>query len=241
MDNKALLTRISSLIDHFEQWRIPKLHKHEVNPGLEKWSRENYLYFTLPVSINFQRNSPAMWQSALKTREDKETNYLFFPEKVVETPIEKVRADLKRHKLWLQENKHTQIRSTLCQSLHMSFDNDPRKLLEQNEWSVSQITNFLIDNKKSYPYLNGPKMSHYWLFIMHHNTNIQLANREKLSIIPDTHIQQSSIKLWVTKEGDSPELVAQKRFELLEGTDIYPSDLHSMFWNRSRNNFQPFV
>ena len=75
-----------------------------------------------------------MWQSALKTREDSETNYLFSPERVVESPIEKVRADLKKHKLGLQENKHTQIRYTLCQSLHTNFESDPRNLLKSKEY-----------------------------------------------------------------------------------------------------------
>src|SRR6185312_4118453 len=105
----AQLKRIRKLLQHFEQGDIPRLAQHEVHPGLPRSSRENYLYFTLPVCINFQRNSPAMWASALITYNDPATNYLFFPEKLAGMPIEQIRADLGRHKLALQPNKHTLI------------------------------------------------------------------------------------------------------------------------------------
>ena len=84
-------------------------------------------------------------------------------------------------------------------------------------------------------------MCDYWMFIMSHYTDIQLHNKQKLSIIPDTHIQQASIILGLTTEKDSPEQVKEKRFTLLEGTGIFPVDLHSMLWNRSRNKFLPEV
>lgn len=101
------LEKVKRLIALYEQGLIPTLAQHEVNPGLPRASRENYLYFTLPVCINFQRNSPAMWAAALATWEDPETQYVFSPEKLAETPIEKVRGDLVKHRLALQPNKHT--------------------------------------------------------------------------------------------------------------------------------------
>lgn len=36
MNKPDLLQRISLLQVHFEQGLIPRLHKHEVNPGLDK-------------------------------------------------------------------------------------------------------------------------------------------------------------------------------------------------------------
>ena len=56
--------------------------QHEVNPGLAANSKENYLYFTLPSSINFQRHSPRLWASALNTFNAPDTNFLFRPEEV---------------------------------------------------------------------------------------------------------------------------------------------------------------
>ena len=121
MDKKVLLAKVKSLHRAFHEGKIPTLKDHEVYPDNPKDSRENYLYFTLSPSLNFQRNSPVLWKSALATWNDPKTNYLFFPEKVIETPYEKVQMDLVKHKLALQKNKHTSIWVTLCKTLHDKF------------------------------------------------------------------------------------------------------------------------
>lgn len=236
-----MIQRIHNLIAHRNNWDIPRMHQHEVNPGLDLGSRENYLYFTLPVSLNYQRSSPAMWQAALKTRDDPQTNYLFFPEQVINKEFHQIQKDLVKHKLGLQPNKHTQIRYTISQTLNNLRNNDPRALLQKHNYDVIAIQNELQWNKKLYPYLNGSKMCDYWMFIMSHYTDIQLQNKHKLSIIPDTHVQQASIVLGLTSEKDDPETIKKKRFDLLDWSWLYPADLHSMLRNRSRNNFKPQV
>lgn len=237
----CMINKVRTLIAYREQWDIPRMHQHEVNPWLDFWSRENYLYFTLPVALNYQRSSPAMWDSALVTRNDPETHYLFFPELVVQQSFETIQADLTKHKLGLQKNKHTQIWQTLCHTFHTKREDDPRNLIKKAKSCVIQIRNELTQNKKAYPYLNGSKMCDYRMFIMSHYTDIKLQNKHKLSIIPDTHIQQASIVLWVTEKWDIPEIVKEKWFTLLQWTWIHPVDLHSMLRNRSRNNFLPSV
>lgn len=182
-----------------------------------------------------------MRQSALKTWNDPETQYLFYPEQVVQFSFEKIQADLIKHKLWLQKNKHTQIWMKLCETFYQQRNNDPRKLIKEKRSCVTRIRNELQNNKKEYPYLNGSKMCDYRMFIMSHYTDIKLQNKHLLSIIPDMHIQQASRVLGITTETDNPEQVKEKRFALLKWTGINPVDLHSMLWNRSRNNFVPEV
>lgn len=157
-----------------------------------------------------------MWQSALQTRQDPATNYLFYPEQVVQLPFEKIQADLIKHKLALQRNKHTQIWMTLCQTFHQKRNDDPRRLIHANENSVVRIRDELQTHKKNYPYLNGSKMCDYRMFIMSHYTDIQLQNRHLLSIIPDTHIQQASVVLGLTTPQDGPEQVKEKWFAVLQ-------------------------
>src|SRR5687767_8279599 len=129
--NISILDKVKKLLDLYNQGLIPTLAEHEVNPGLPLGSRENYLYFTLPVCINFQRSSPAMWAAALKTWQDSETNYLFFPEKLAETSVEQIRIDLTKHKLALQPNKHVSIWMTIASTFHQYYKNDPRELLAE--------------------------------------------------------------------------------------------------------------
>ena len=53
-----VLEKLKTLKKQFEDGVIPVEHKHEVNPGLPKGSRENYLYFIMTCSLNYQRSSP---------------------------------------------------------------------------------------------------------------------------------------------------------------------------------------
>ncbi len=235
------MKKIHKLIQLWNDNKIPREHEHEVHPDLPIGSRERYLYFTLPPSLNFQRQSPAMWKSALETWNDVETNYLFYPEKVVETEYKKVQTDLRKHKLSLQLNKHTDIWIALCTAFHIHWNNDPKKLIKNRHSCVTRIINYLQENKKEYPYLNGSKMSNYWLYILNSYTDIKLQNIHKLSIIPDTHVQQCSIHLGITNTGDTPEKVARAWFDLLAGTNIAPVTLHPILWNWSRNNSKPEV
>jgi len=167
------LEKVKKLLEHHEQNLIPLLHQHEVNPGLLRGSRENYLYFTLPVCINFQRNSPAMWASALKTYEDKETRYVFFPEELATRPIEQIRADLLKYKLALQPNKHILIWTTIAKTFHEYYDDDPRQVIAEANSDAGQLIQLLqLTHKKRFPYLSGPKLSNYWPHILSHYTDV---------------------------------------------------------------------
>jgi hypothetical protein len=176
-----MLDRVKQLLAYYEAGQIPTLAQHEVNPGLERGSRENYLYFTLPVCINFQRSSPAMWAAALKTYEDPETRYVFFPELLAEADIEKIRADLVKHRLALQPNKHTSIWTTIARTLHEFYQDDPRQILaEAGNDAEALIKNLQVTHRARFPYLGGAKLSNYWPFILSHNTDAAFAHPEAI-------------------------------------------------------------
>ncbi len=59
-----------------------------------------------------------MWQSALITWQDPETNYLFFPELTAQKDLSVIQKDLRKHNLLLQINKHTAIWMIISQTLH---------------------------------------------------------------------------------------------------------------------------
>lgn len=242
MNKVVILTKVLKLYSLYHAGKIPTLAIHEVNPGFDKSSRENYLYFTLAPSLNFQRSSPAMWASALKTWEDPETNYLFFPEEVVKKSRERVQKDIVKHKLALQKNKHTDIWIAISKAFHEFYKDDPRELFNQTEWDVLKIHQIIQkEQKKQFPYLNGPKMSNYWLYILSHYTDAKFKNMQEISIIPDTHVIQSTAKLGITDSLSNPLVVAAAWKELLEGSELSPWQMHAVLWNWSRNNFLPEV
>lgn len=236
------LEKVRRLIELYEWGLIPTLHEHEVNPGLPPDSRENYLYFTLPVCINFQRSSPAMWASALKTYEDESTRYLFLPEELAARPVEEIRADLTKHKLALQPNKHVLIWTTIAKTFHDHYSDDPRELIAEAHSDAGELIRLLqITHRKRFPYLSGPKLSNYWPYILSHYTDVEFKNPHEISIIPDTHVIQSSVRLELVPIGAAPLQVELAWRKLLKGTGINPSQVHPVLWNWSRNKFLPEV
>lgn len=237
-----LLDRIERLHAHFTEGRIPTLAQHEVHPDVSNGSRERYLYFTLPVTINFQRSSPAMWQSANTTWHDPETQSAFFPEWVASHSEDELREKLVRHKLALQPNKHTTIWRKIALTLHEFYDSDPRKIIAEANSDAGKLVSLLQQtHRKRFPYLSGPKLSNYWPFILSHYTDVQFKNQHLLSIIPDTHVIQSSIQLGMVPEGASSLVVEDVWRKILEGSSLTPAVMHPVLWNWSRNNFKPSV
>lgn len=242
MTQKTILKKILKLHELFHSGQIPRLSRHVEEPNIAKHSRLNYLYFTLPPSLNFQRSSPAMWASALKTFKDPKTKYLFYPEKVMATSYQQLQSDLTKHKLALQRNKHTDIWLAICKAFSKSYKNDPRELLEKNSWDVVKIHDAIqVKEKKDFPYISGPKMANYWLYILSEYTDSKFKNMEEISIIPDTHVLQCSVELGISKPTDSSVQVAAAWKKLLAGSKLTPVEMHPVLWNWSRNNFKPKV
>jgi hypothetical protein len=236
------LEKVKRLLALYEQGLIPTLAQHEVNPGLPHGSRENYLYFTLPVCINFQRSSPAMWAAALATWEDKTTRSVFFPEKLAKTSPEQVRADLLKHKLALQPKKHTLIWTTIARTLHEYYHDDPREIIEEADSDAGKLIALLQKmHRTRFPYLSGPKLSNYWPYILSHYTDVQFKNAQEISIIPDTHVLQSSVQLGIIPAGATSLQVELAWKKLLKDSGINPSIVHPVLWNWSRNKFLPEV
>lgn len=240
--NQLLLNRVFLLKKYYEDGLIPTLAEHEVNPGLTLDSRLNYMYFTLPVCLNFQRSSPAMWQAALKTYQDPDTNYLFYPEIVVQHAREKIQKDLLKHKLGLQLNKHTDIWIAISKALHDHFESDPRILFKAGNYDVIEILNIIqTKHKNNFPYLRGPKLSNYWLYILSHYTDLKLNNMQEISIIPDTHVIKSSEYLGMVPAGSDSLAVIKAWKELLSDEKLTPVEMHAVLWNWSRAGFKPEV
>ncbi len=183
-----------------------------------------------------------MWAAALATYNDETTRYVFFPEKLAEMPIEQIRADLTKHKLALQPNKHVLIWTTIAKTLHDHYQDDPRQLIAEAHNDAEELIRLLQTTyRKRFPYLSGPKLSNYWPYILSHYTDVTFKNAHAISIIPDTHVLQSSVKLGVVT-ADATALQTEAAWkELLHDSGISPSQVHSVLWNWSRNKFQPEI
>lgn len=217
----------------------------DANPHLDKASAENYLYFTLPMALNYQRNSYQLWKSAVNTYEDPETRFVFDPKICVEEKtFEEVQYALIKYKVALQKQKQTEIWLALCKTFVELYDGDIRKLFDSFDNDVDQIKAFVQkEQKKKFPYLSGGKICNYWLYVLYQYTDRKYKNIQQLTIAPDTHVIQATRKLGIITEeelhkSDVQQIVAERWNELLKGTAYHPIAIHTPLWLWSRNGFQ---
>lgn len=63
MDKKNILSKVDILIAMYKKGKLGgEVMPEDKNPRLSKNNLENYLYFTLPMALNYQRNSYILWE-----------------------------------------------------------------------------------------------------------------------------------------------------------------------------------
>lgn len=217
------------------------------NPHLPQESIENYHYFTLPMALNYQRNSYTLWRCATQTYNDEKTRWVFNPKITLEMGEGALRDALTKYKVAIQPNKHTSTWFKISETLCLLFHGDVRFLLNQNNWHIPNVLDCIQrENKKGFPYLSGNKICNYWLYVLDQYTNANFTGRDALSVAPDTHVIQASIRLGLVdqKYQENPDiqsLVSNAWRELLEGTEISPIDVHTPLWLWSRGGFTPIT
>lgn len=244
MNKKELLNKAEKLINLYKEGKIGgEVMPEDANPGLEKSSLENYLYFTLPMALNYQRNSYKLWESALKTYNDKETNFVFNPKICLKKTFEEVQSALTKYKVALQKQKQTEIWLKLCNTFIELFDGDIRKLFDLYDNRVEKIRKYIqVENKKRFPYLSGTKICNYWLYVIYQYTDRKYKDMENLTVAPDTHVCKATLKLGLITEEEysknNVQLIIIDRWKkLLNGTKYNQIDIHTPLWLWSRNGF----
>lgn len=240
-DTKEILKKVDRLIIAHKQGLLggEKMPEDE-NPGLDKSSKENLMYFTLPMSLNYQRNSYVLWECANKMYKD--VPEIFDSKAVCEMSDDDLRDILVKYRVALQPNKQPIIWKRLCQTIEEEVNGDIKDLFSLNEYSVKKVKEYIASHKKNFPYLGGNKICNYWLYVLEQYTDIKFTDRENITVAPDTHVVQASIKLGVISESESlqsnvQEIVVSRWEELLKSTDLKPIDVHTPMWLWSRGKF----
>ena len=247
MDKNIILEKVQKIIHLWKQHLLGgDFMPEDANPNLEKESNENLLYFTLPMTLNYQRNSYKLWESSLKTFYDQETHFVFNPKMVTSSSFESVQRALVKYGVALQPNKQTEIWITLCKSICKLFDGNLVTLFESLNYDVFLLKEYITkSHKKEFPYLSGNKIFNYWLYVLSNYCNIPLKNKNLLNVAPDTHIIQASVKLGVISEAElslsNVQLLVSSRWnDILQDTEFLPIDIHTPLWLWSRNGYKNF-
>lgn len=246
MQNRnKILEKVEKLIKMYNQGELGgEIMPEDANPHLKKESLENYLYFTLPMALNYQRNSYTLWESALKTFNDEETRFVFDPKFCLEKTFEEVQCALTKYKIALQKQKQTEIWLSLCNTFIELYNGDIRDLFNSLDNDVDKIRNFIQkENKKKFPYLSGTKICNYWLYVIYQYTDKKYKNIEKLTVAPDTHVVKATHRLGLITDdelskSDVQLIVIDRWNELFKSTKYKPIDIHTALWLWSRNGFK---
>lgn len=244
MDNHELFDKAERLIQMHKAGLLGgEVMPEDANPQLVRESAENYLYFTLPMALNYQRSSYALWQSALQTYNDPETRFLFSPGLSLEHSFSEVQQAITKHKLALQKQKQTEVWLRLCETFFQRFDGDVRRLFDQNGNDIARIKHFVqVEHKKAFPYLSGTKICNYWLYVMYQYTGRKFVRLDALTVAPDTHVCKASLRLGLITEEQfrSPNvqaIVAENWAQVFSQTPYNPIDIHTPLWLWSRQGF----
>lgn len=242
-DREEILRKVRQLIMLYKSGKLGgSTMPEDSNPGFARNSKENYTYFTLPMALNYQRNSYKLWEAAVATLSDPETADVFDIASAACMSEQLLQEKLTRHKLALQRNKQPAIWKTLCCTFHEKYSDDIRNLFEEQGRSVRNVKAHMSSNKKQFPYLSGNKIMNYWLYVIENYTDMVFVDRREITVAPDTHIIQSSEKLGVISSDEKAsskvqETVARAWEIILAGTELCPIDVHTPMWLWSRSGF----
>ncbi len=205
-------------------------------------AEERLAYFTLPMALNYQRDSYKLWQAALATYNDEATTRKVFSVKEVAAMNEvDLRECLTKYKLALQPNRHIEIWQKIAKTVFQNWGT-LENLLRAANYDFLKLRDIIQkEYRAGFPYLSGPKIFNYWSFTISTYGQAPLANRDFIEIAPDTHIIKCSVLLGVISENEARKLskgqISQRWRELLEGSGIAPIDMHPPLWFWSRNGF----
>ncbi|MDD5731955.1 MAG: hypothetical protein PHU42_03635 [Patescibacteria group bacterium] len=242
-DKKIIISNCQKLLSAYKSGLLGQtVMPEDSSPDFSSLDKEiRLVYFTLPMALNYQRDSYKLWQSALKTFNDPETKSVFDIEKVSKMSSEELREKLLKYKLALQPNKHINTWQTISKTVYDnwgSFSN----LIDSLDNDFLKIKDaFQREHKKGFPYISGTKIFNYWSFILKTYGKIDLKNAQYIDIAPDTHITKCSAILGVITEQEAEKLtkeqISERWRELLNGSSINPIDMHPPLWFWSRNGF----
>lgn len=245
LKNSEILKNVDKLVNMYKKGLLGgEVMPEDSNPHLGKDTIENYNYYTLPMALNYQRNSYKLWESANQTWNDKETNFVFDTKQVRKATFEQLQKALVKYKVALQPNKQTEIWIRLSNTINELFDGDIREVFRINDYDVNKIRYYIQkENKNRFPYLSGNKICNYWLYVLYQYTNIKFRNIEELTVAPDTHVVKARYRLGaITEEelnSNKVQLIVIDRWnEILKETEYNPIDIHTPMWLWSRNGFK---
>ena len=224
--------------DHLQKRGVfaefPFSPEYTLPSGMKKGSEEQLLFITLTVSIDYMRDAEQLWKQSCQAWTNPENKWIFNPRDVVENGLEALIEFFKRIKD-RRPTKDAKIWYTICKKL-LEFNGSVYKLLEKLNFDALNIDEYLNDNRKDFPYLNGYKIKPLWLRMIHDTAEIKLNRIEKIHIPIDVHTARMTLKIIFNEDFDGNitkslrEKTQKAWIDILKNSQIYPLQLDQPLW-----------
>ncbi len=186
----------------------------EILPAnMEKGSNQHLLFLTFVSGIAYLRKEEQLWNAARTTWGDKNTSYVFNPEQILKTPIEKLKKDLNQYNLFedvlqarkwsighlIFSDKRRARKNDINIWLNMAkflneFDSNIETLFNKYDNDVFNIIDLLMKEpySKCFPEYHKRRKIIVWITRIKRNSNIIIKQIEKLSMPIGIHIIRST-------------------------------------------------
>lgn len=216
----------------FKEFQFPP--EYNLPPGMKQSSEEQLLFLTLTVSLDYMRDAAKLWKQSYDTWLDNKKKWVFNSKLVTENGLEKLTILFKEINDQ-RPSKDAKIWFTICKKL-LEFDGSVYKLLKNLKFDALDISDYLDNYKKDFPFLSGYKIKPLWLRMMNDTASIKLKRIEEVPLPIDVHTARMTLKIVFSENFDgkiTKELRerTQKAWKIiLDNTPIYPLQIDEPLW-----------
>jgi len=117
--NKTLHAICQQLIQAYHDELLGDMTMPEdAHPDFANNQEARLRFFTLPMALNYQRNSYTLRESATQAYQDLSTQPVFDLARSTQASTDTLRTALLTHKVALQPNKHVATRQAIATTIH---------------------------------------------------------------------------------------------------------------------------
>ena len=180
MNKLIILQKVKILLDKYSSGQLGDTTMPEDTHPSFKTQEEQLLYYTLPMALNYQKDSYKLWEAAKSTWEDEESKKVFNIEWISSNNEDVIKNLLLRYKLALQPNKHIDTWKRISTTIYENWESISGLIAESDNDYLKLRDIVQKKYKKGFPYLSGPKIFNYWSYILTQYCDVELKNRNPI-------------------------------------------------------------
>lgn len=211
--------------------------------GIEKGSGEHIFFITLTLIVmDCQQEKKRHWLACKEACENRETSYLFIPEKIRWSSIKRVMRDFDRYQLSRDSLQDARYWKRIASSMHLFFASNPFRLLEECQYDATKVLRLIRSYRyrRGFPFLKSRKLAPIWLYLLYEQGGIPIKGIETFPLGVDSHIIRSTLNSGAVSGSFHGSLEELKNIvdsiwqEACQEIDLFPLQIKEPLWYLGR-------